>query len=516
MLHDLPTPTAILTQAIQHYGDRIAFRSATGALSYRAMGELIGQMQAVLVRHGLKPGQRVVLLSANRPEVWCAGAAVNALGAVTSWLHPLGALSGHVEQCEDATPAMLVIDEMHFSDRGRDLAAAFDGMTIFSLGPSDFGVDLVGLARAAGACSIRDASEPDAIGDLGFTGGTTGRAKGIVRSTAAMSRLASSVLAEFPFPDRPNYLALGPISHVTGTKILPVFMRGGTVDLLTKFDPSEVVLTIERQRINCTLAVPTMIYSLLGCPELDRHDITSLELILYGASPMAPTRLGEALERMGPVFVQLYGQTECYPIAVLGKEDHDLARPELLSACGFPIGSLHVAVVDANMNPVAAGDAGEIVVRGPLVMDGYWQNEAQTAQAFAGGWLHTGDVAHTDEEGRIYIVDRMKEMIISGGFNIYPREIEDVLASHEGVAMAAVIGTPDEFWGETVRAFVIPKPDVELSGQALIDFVKARKGSMLAPKHVEIVKDLPLTGPGKVDKSMLRQAFWSGRDRHVG
>jgi fatty-acyl-CoA synthase len=259
-----------------------------------------------------------------------------------------------------------------------------------------------------------------------------------------------------------------------------------------------------------------MVYVLLDHPRLDQTDLSSLELILYGASPMSPTRLVEGLERIGPIFSQLYGQTECYPVSVLRKEDHDARRPELFASCGFPIASCSVSLRDEDDNEVDPGEAGEICVRAAHAMEQYWKRPEQTAETFKGGWLHTGDIARADERGYLYIVDRKKDMIVSGGFNIFPREVEDVLSSHPDVAMAAVIGVPHEKWGEAVAALIVVKAGTTPSAEALMQLVKDRKGGPHAPKQVEFVDALPLTAVGKVDKKVLRAKYWAGQARQVG
>jgi fatty-acyl-CoA synthase len=232
-------------------------------------------------------------------------------------------------------------------------------------------------------------------------------------------------------------------------------------------------------------------------------------LLLYGASPMSATRLLEGLERIGPVFSQLYGQTECYPISVLRRAEHDpVGRPELIASCGAPVSTVAVALLDAAGAPVPAGEAGELCVRGGGVMEEYWQRPELTADTFAHGWLHTGDIARADDRGYLYIVDRAKDMIISGGFNVYPREVEDALTAHPAVLAAAVYGTPDEKWGEAVNAAVVLRAGAAGAGVTsaeLIAHVKELKGSVQAPKSVHLRTELPMTGVGKVDKKALRQ-----------
>lgn len=219
---------------------------------------------------------------------------------------------------------------------------------------------------------------------------------------------------------------------------------------------------------------------------------------------------------MGPVFSQLYGQTECYPISVLHRADHDKARPELMASCGHPCSSVDVQLLDDDNQPVAQGEAGEICVRAPQMMDVYLGRPEQTEETLAGGWLHTGDMARADEQGYLYIVDRKKDMIISGGFNVYPREVEDLLSADPNVAAAAVIGVPDEKWGEAVKAVVVPRAGKKVDPQALIESVKAAKGSVHAPKSIDVVQEIPVTAIGKPDKKVLREKYWHGQDRRVG
>jgi fatty-acyl-CoA synthase len=513
-----PTGTAMLFRALARHPDRPAFVWDDGRLTYRATLDLIGRFQAAMTAAGLKKGQTAAFLSANSAHMWCAGAAASALGLVTTWLHPLGSLSDHLVVIEDAEATALVVDPATHAGRGGELAARAANRlsAVLTLGPADFGRDLLLAADQVGATTPVDLTDADDYAIISYTGGTTGKSKGAIRRHRSTNAMALAVAADFELPDVPHYLAAAPITHVAGTKVTPALLRGGTVRLLKGFEPERFLATIEREKINFTLMVPTMIYVLLDHPRLDRTDLSSLELILYGASPMSPTRLVEGLERIGPVFSQLYGQTECYPVSVLRKADHDARRPELFTSCGFPVASCDVTLRDDDNREVKPGEAGEICVRAPHAMEQYWKRPEQTAEAFKGGWLHTGDIARADERGYLYIVDRKKDMIVTGGFNVFPREIEDVLSSHPDVAMAAVIGVPHEKWGEAVAALIVAKPGTRPAAEALMQHVKDRKGSTHAPKQVEFVDSLPLTAVGKVDKKVLRAKYWEGRARQVG
>jgi fatty-acyl-CoA synthase len=516
-LYAFPTVCGQTLRALARYPSRLAFNWPGGSITYRGATELIGRMQKVFMQQGLTPGARVAFLTANRADTWCAGVAAQLSRLAITWLHPLGSLEDQLFQIEDSEAAMLVVDADAFRDRGGELAANASNLkTVFTLGATSYGADLLAAVEAAGTATPRCFAGPNDIATLNYTGGTTGKSKGALRYHREYGGFANAILADFEIPDNPSYLAVAPISHVAGTKVLPSLMRGGTVHMLKGFDPDAVFRTIARERINFTLFVPTMIYVLLDHPALGKADLSSLQLLLYGASAMSPSRLVEGIERIGPVFSQLYGQTECYPVSVLRKADHDPKVPELFLSCGFPIAACEVKILDDDDLEVETGEAGEICVRAPHVMAEYWKRPEQTAETLKNGWLHTGDIARADQRGYMFILDRKKDMIVSGGFNIFPREVEDVLSQHADVAMVAVVGVPDDKWGEAVTAVIVARAGTQPSAEALINLVKQRKGSAHAPKHIKFVTELPMTGVGKVDKKMLKASFWAGRERMVG
>jgi fatty-acyl-CoA synthase len=516
-LYAFPAVCGQTLRALARYPSRVAFSWPGGSITYRGATELIGRIQKVFMQLGLAPGSRVAFLTANRADTWCAGVAAQLSRLSITWLHPLGSLDDQVFQIEDSEAQMLVVDADTFRDRGGDLATRASQLkNIFTLGSANYGVDLLAAADGAGTATPSCFAGPDDIATLNYTGGTTGKSKGALRTHREYGGFANAILSDFEIPDTPRYLTVAPISHVAGTKVLPSLMRGGTVHMLKGFDPDAVFRTIERERINFTLFVPTMIYVLLDHPALERTDLSSLELLLYGASAMSPSRLVEGIERIGPVFSQLYGQTECYPVSVLRKADHDPKTPELFLSCGFPIAACEVKILDDEDQEVETGEPGEICVRAPHVMAEYWKRPEQTADTLKNGWLHTGDIARADERGYMFILDRKKDMIVSGGFNIFPREVEEVLSQHADVVMVAVVGVPDDKWGEAVTAIVVVREGARPSAEELIDLVKARKGSAHAPKHVKFVTELPMTGVGKVDKKVLKAGFWVGRERMVG
>jgi len=516
-LYDSPALCEQVLRALARYPSRTAFAWPGGSLSYRGATDMIGRMQRVFVSLGFAPGSRVALLTANRADTWCAAVAAQLSRLAITWLHPLGSLDDQLFQIEDSEAEMLIVDGIAFRDRGGELAAKASHLkTVFTLGPASYGADLLQAIEAAGSADARSLARQDDIAILNYTGGTTGRSKGALRYHREQGGSTNAILADFEIPETPRYLTVAPISHVAGTKVLPTLMRGGTVHMLKGFDPEAVLKTIAREKINFTLFVPTMIYVLLDHPSLDNTDLSSLELLLYGASAMSPSRLVEGIERIGPVFSQLYGQTECYPVSVLRKADHDPKTPELFSSCGFPIAACQVKILDNDDQEVATGEPGEICVRAGHVMAEYWKRPDITAETLKNGWLHTGDIARQDERGYMFILDRKKDMIVSGGFNIFPREVEDVLSQHADVAMVAVVGVPDDKWGEAVTAVVVAREGTKPDVNELINLVKTKKGPAHAPKQIQFVKELPMTGVGKVDKKVLKAKFWTGRDRMVG
>jgi fatty-acyl-CoA synthase len=496
----------IALRALRRYSDRIAFRSASGDLTYAGTLELIGRLQHVLAGRGVRRGDRVAMLSSNRAEFWCASTAVQGLGAAASFLHPLASLDDQLLQIADLDASLCIVDMTVFEGRAGELAARLGDVPVLGISRSASFPDLLSEAAQAVGSTARDVSRAEDVALVNYTGGTTGRAKGVVRrKTPAAYQLAITTLADFEISSGASYLAVAPITHVAGAKVIPVLARGGSIHLQQGFDPEAVLRAIERERISMTLMVPTMIYTLLDHPKLDDTDLSSLELLLYGASPIASARLREGLDRIGPVFSQLYGQTECYPIAVLSREDH--RDPSLMGKCGAPGSTIDCAVLDDESNPVDAGEVGEICVRGPSMMDEYWRRPDLTREAFVDGWLRTGDLGCFDERGYLAIVDRAKDLVISGGFNVYPSEVENVLVSHPAVSSAAVFGVDHERWGEAVTAAVVLRPGASALEQELIEFVRDRKGSLLTPKTLRVVENLPMTPVGKIDKRRLRREW---------
>jgi acyl-CoA synthetase (AMP-forming)/AMP-acid ligase II len=364
----------------------------------------------------------------------------------------------------------------------------------------------------------RRAGLADELGFLANTGGTTGRSKGVMLTNGNWQALVSSLVASMPMKHPPVNLVAAPMTHAAGPLALASMALGGTVVVLPKFDPLAVCDAIERHRVTYMFLPPTAIYMLLAEPRVRMADLSSLEYVSYAGAPMSVDRLREAIDVLGPVMNASFGQTEA-PMCVTAMPPHEhldaagnLAHP---GSCGRPNLLSIVEIMDDDGNVLPPGERGEIVVRGPLVMAGYYKDPAATAEVSRFGWHHTGDIGVRDEDGWFYVVDRKKDMIISGGFNVYPAEVEKALLSHRGVQDCAVIGVPDEKWGESVVAFVESRPGIEFDEQELLAHAREVLGPVKTPKRIECVASLPRTNAGKVSRAELRKPFWSSSGRAI-
>ncbi|HET9498918.1 MAG TPA: fatty-acid--CoA ligase FadD8 [Marmoricola sp.] len=474
------------------------------------------------------------LLALNRPEVLYILGAGQTQGFRRTSLHPLGSLDDHAHVIDDAGIRVLVVDPVPmFVERAVGLLARCPDLAqVLTIGPvpdelakaaADLGRTTADLDATAAGFTPRPLEAallaPDHVVSITYTGGTTGKPKGVIGTAQQMNTMSQIQLAEWEWPAEPRFLMCTPLSHAGAAFFVPTVMRGGSLYVLPRFDPAEVLRTIEEQRITATMLVPSMLYALLDHPDAATRDLSSLETVYYGASAVNPVRLAEAIERFGPIFAQYYGQSEA-PMAIsyLARADHTPEHPERLASCGRPSAFVRAALLGADGQPVPVGELGEICVAGPLVAGGYWNRPDETASTFRDGWLHTGDVAREDEDGFWYIVDRTKDMIVSGGFNVFPREVEDVIAEHPAIAQVGVVGAPHEKFGEAVTAVVVLRDGHQLTDDLVSDIqqlVRDRKGPVQAPKQVIAADALPLTGLGKPDKKALRAQFWKGRDRAV-
>lgn len=502
--------------ALGRYPERIAIVDGDRRMTYRDVADRVSQLCGAFSEIGIARGSGLMVLSGNVAEALLVAVAARMVGGWHGALHPMGSASDHGFIVTDSEARALVFDPTYEEQVAELLHHVPNLQHVFSLGPASTGDDLLAAADRHPVRELVAVPEADDLCTLGYSGGTTGQPKGVMQSHRTVVEMTKLICLGWQLPPEIRFLAATPISHASACLVLPAWLQGGTVVLQERFEPESFCRIVDEEQITLTFLVPTMLYALLDHPATSTARLSSLQTVMYGAAPMAPTRLREALDAFGPIFVQLYGQAEApATVTTLRKEEHDLDRPELFGSCGKPLPGVSVELHDDDDNVVPDGEVGEICVRGTIVTDGYWKRPELTTETFRNGWLHTGDMATRDADGYLYIVDRKKDMIISGGFNVFPREVEDALISHPDVAMAAVIGIPDERWGEAVTALVVARPGTHPDPHELIELVRERKGPVYAPKSLEIVDALPLTGIGKADRKAIRARFWQDRDRQV-
>jgi acyl-CoA synthetase (AMP-forming)/AMP-acid ligase II len=358
---------------------------------------------------------------------------------------------------------------------------------------------------------------------LSATGGTTGMPKGVMNTHRSAQTFCAHFMIGCPYEgnDKPVNLAAAPMTHTAGLLSIPCTARGGTVVVVTKPDPALLLGAIPKYKVTELFLPPTVIYRLLDIPDLGKKvDFSSLKYFMYGAAPMSVEKLKQAIKVIGPVMMGGYGQTEApASISYLPPGEHlvdgKLATDERLASVGRRNALIRVEIMNDANEILAKGETGEICVRGDLVMKGYYKAPEKTAETIIDGWLHTGDVGHIDAEGYLHITDRKKDMIISGGFNVYPSEVEQVIWSHPAVQDCAVIGVPDATWGEAVKAVVELNAGQQVSAEALIALCKEKLGSVKAPKSVDFVEALPRSPVGKVLKKDLRARYWQNTSRKI-
>jgi acyl-CoA synthetase (AMP-forming)/AMP-acid ligase II len=332
--------------------------------------------------------------------------------------------------------------------------------------------------------------------------------------------LFANWFAAMPVTRTPVHLVVAPMTHAAGTFIFATLAYGGANVILSSADPLKILEAIQRHRITQLFLPPTVIYRLLAYQNVRSYDTSSLQYFVYSAAPMSVDRLREALDVFGLVMVQCFGQAEApFILTCMTTSDHaeanDPAKAHRLASCGRASPFVRVEIMDPEGNILEPNERGEIVARGDLVMGGYYRNPEATAEALKYGWLHTGDIGFRDENGYVYIVDRLKDLIISGGFNISPSEVEQVLWSLPAVGDCAVIGVPDTQWGESVKAIVELKPGATLDIEDTLAYCRERLGSLKAPKSIEVWDTLPRSQVGKVLKKDIREKFWAGHTRRV-
>lgn len=483
----------------------------------------VNRLANAFANAGLQIGDRLAVLSKNSIEYPLLFYAASKAGVVPVPLNYRMAAPEWVYIINDAQPKMLIASAAYASivDGFRSELKTVERFVAIDAGGAEGWDDYrQWIADQPPMPPDRVITEDDDVYQM-YTSGTTGHPKGAVLTHGAVTSQFAQIAVVYSGTPGERMLIVAPLYHAAAaiTAFATVCM-GGCLYIQEDFNPLEVVRALSEERIVRATLVPAMIQAcLVFVPDVAERRYDNLRRITYGAAPIAEETVRRAAHAFKCEFVQAYGMTETTAVATyLLPTDHERAltdRPDLLLSAGRPLVGTEIRVVDENDNPVPNGTIGEIIVRGPQLMRAYWNMPDESAEALRGGWLHTGDAGVLDDEGYLYVQDRVKDMIVSGGENVYPRVVEDVLFQHPAVADAAVIGVPDEQWGETVKAIVVLRAEATATEEEIIDFCRGKLGGYERPRSVDFIRELPRNPSGKVLKRQLREPYWAGHKRRV-
>lgn len=515
--------TQALHRAEQQHPHRTAVRFGERQHTFHEFKQRVARLAGALQALGMQTGDRVAMLALNSDRYLEYQMAVPWGGGVLNPCNIRWSAAEIAYSLQDSGSTILLVDDT-FAPMVKQLRQ--DAGTVREVvycGDGAVPEGMRGYAQIlAQATPVADAvRRGEDLAGIFYTGGTTGFPKGVMLSHTNLCSSGLSNLAEGLASPGGTYLHAAPMFHLADIGVgIAQWLQGNTHAIVPMFNPEAVLDALERFRVTDLMLVPTMIQMTVDHPAMAKpRDLSALRTIIYGASPIAEAVLDRAMAALpGVGFVQAYGMTELSPVATVNPARyHTIEGRKLgkLRAAGRASYGAEVRIVDANDQELPRGTVGEVVVRGPNVMRGYWNKPEQTAEAIRGGWMHTGDGAWMDEDGFIFIADRLKDMIITGGENVYSGEVENAVAQHPAVAACAVIGIPSEQWGETVHAVVVLKPGQEATADTLIAHCKTLIAGYKCPRTVDLADALPISGAGKVLKTKLREPFWQGRARKV-
>ena len=503
----------------ERYPDKTAFIFEDRHYTFKQVNHRVNRLINALAELGVGKGDRVGILAYNCPQCF----EVIGLGKAGRVSVPLNYRSVGRELAyliNDSGINTLILGS-EFVDVVNSIRHEVDGVRNFICLDAEL-ENMVGYEQLISRFppdEPTDDVEPDDPCVLFYTSGTTGRPKGAIHTHKSL--VAEIGVRHDDFSPDDVALCVMPFFHVGGSaaNLFPAFAAGATIVIHKTFDETLVLAEIEKEKVTYVGLVPAMIIRLLEHPNLSQYDLSSLRTIMYVGAPMPLETLRTGIAHFGEIFTQLFGQTETLNLAVLDKAEHksEGSPKEIkrLESAGRPLREGEIRIVDEQGQDVATGEVGEIIARSDRMMTGYWRMPEETAKTIEDGWLHTGDVGRMDEDGYIYLVDRKKDMIISGGENIYSREVEEVLYMHPAVLEAAVVGVPDEKWGESVKAVVALKEGAAASEEEIIDFCKEHLAGYKKPRSVEFRDSLPKTASGKIRKSEIRERYWEGYERRI-
>lgn len=507
----------------ENYPDKIAIKFEGQAMTFRQVNERMNRLANGLIDLGLKRGDRVATLLYNSPRAIETRFALMKAGLCMVPINIRQSEEENIYIINHSESDVVILDDEYLPkwERMKNQCPAIRTTVVAEENPIS-GLSYEEVIRSASPWEPEVMVSLDDLERIAYTSGTTGRPKGVMKTIGNdLAQLRNDFLnQDYLTSSQDIMLNVAPLTHGARMLFRKHYIKGACNLIFRRFDEVEILETIQRERVTAVMFVPTMIVRLVLHPRIRDYDLSSLRRVYYGTAPIAADKLRLACDLFGNILRQSYGLSEAtQPVFLLFPED--LAIPDAekrdrrLTSAGKPVLGIEIRIVNEQSEDVAQGEAGEILIRGESVMKGYWRDPEATKEVLKDGWFYTGDVAKRDEDGFVYIVDRKKEMIISGGFNIYPREVEQAIESHPAVAEAAVIGVPDETWGEAVKALVVLKLNASATSEEIIEMCKARIASYKKPHSVEFVESLPKNFQGKVLRRTLRDRYWQDRERKV-
>ncbi len=522
-VHAPPTLKHLYESLLNRYDTETAIIFRDESLSYADLDEQSAKLANAFASLGLKQEDRVGILLSNRPEYTIADIGLARAGLAKVPLNDM-LTEDDIEYMLQNSEATAVIVGPSFIEMIQKVAPRVETLDWIipitaSAGPLEQ-IDVSvrrfeNLLRSAGSNPPTTSVSQNTLAGVFHTGGTTGDPKGVKHTQENLALNAIAHALELDIHPRDSLLLMTPLPHSAGLIMAGGLTQGSSHVITQGFDAEQALEIIEEHGISWTFMVPTMVYRILDTLDEKSYEASSLETLVYGAAPMKPARLREGLEKLGNVFLQLYGQYETPDlITTLSKRAHDPTNEKRLASCGTPTTMCEVKVVDNDGHRTPAGEPGEIMARGAYSMAGYYKMPEKTAETMDDGWISTGDIGKTDEDGYLYIVDRDSDVIVSGGMNVYSVTVEDVIQQHPKVANVAVIGIPDDDWGEAVKAVIVPEGE-SLDTEELRTFCSENLADYKVPKSFGIVEKLPTTPYGKLDKKQLREPYWQEQSREV-
>lgn len=499
----------LLTRSARYFKDRTAFVIDGVSTTFNQLNRRVNQLANGLLSIGLKKGDRVGLLFHNSYEYLESYFALYKSGFI--WVRVNSRLtSEELRNIAKDSGMVALIHGPELSEKAAVISEGLKWVISVSSGPGDDYEKL--LASNPEKEPVVEVSLDD-LSDLWYTSGTTGMPKGIKLTHRNIMTCTQFLLSDvYDITKRDRFLTPGALSHAGSVRILPFIVRGASCYLHSRFDPLHIIKEIERSKITDLALVPTMLIRLLDNPERCRHDISSIKRITYAGSPMPVERIKEALDVFGPVLDQSYGQAESIiTITHLSRAEHSLTDDaqeiKRLASVGREYPGVEVKIIDEDDEELAAGNIGEIITRSDLVMKGYWDQPKKTAEALRNGWLHTGDIGYMNDEGYLFLIDRKNDKIITGGLNVFPREVEEAMAAHPAISQVCVFGVPHDQWGQAVTAAVVVKENMNLSEEELIRFCRENIAGYKRPKRIHFMDDLPKNLYGKVLRKDLIKMY---------